>query len=254
MLRRLFHKLTSPRSRLPDFFIIGAMKAATTSLYLYLEHHPQIHVSHPKEPAYFIDGRDRDRGLDWYKSLFVTRCRLAGEASTSYSKATRFPEVPKRLREAVPEARLIYILRDPLERIVSHYLHCLREGWEKRPFEEALYHDGPPRLYVDASRYAFQLERYLEYFPMEQILILETERLAEEPGKTLDETCRFLGLKNKIPQEALGVRYNTTRSRMPKTERPEISPALRRHLSDQLAPDIARLRALTGKPFQSWSL
>src|SRR5688572_24468381 len=112
---------------LPNFFIIGAMKAGTTSLWQYLRRHPEIFMSKLKEPGYFTEELRWDQGIEWYRSLFddAGSARAVGEASTSYTKWPRFAGIPARMHALVPEARLIYLVRDPGDRIRSHYIHNL---------------------------------------------------------------------------------------------------------------------------------
>jgi hypothetical protein len=116
---------------LPNFIIIGAMKGGTTSLYHYIASHPDIVPSSIKETNYFNTIADLCKGLSWYKSLFRNKGKYAFEASTNYTKRHIFPGVPERMYSILPKVKLIYILRDPIERIVSHYIHNYAHGREK---------------------------------------------------------------------------------------------------------------------------
>src|SRR4029079_2322923 len=107
------------RDDLPTFIVIGAMKAGTTSLARYLGEHPDVFVCSPKEPQFFIESGTWDRGVAWYRELFAGgRDSIArGEASTDYSKLPRHGGVVDRIAEVAPEARIVYLVRDPIERI-----------------------------------------------------------------------------------------------------------------------------------------
>lgn len=185
-------------ARLPTFLVIGAMKAGTTSLYGHLTSHPDIYLPRIKEPDFFIQEKAWGRGLDWYRSLFVGAgaARAIGEASTSYSKCTEFAGVPARIAGVIPDVRLIYLVRDPVARIRSMYLHCVIRGGERRPVEQAVLED--PK-YVGASCYGQQLRAYLPYFPLEQLLIVTTEELQADADGVLERVHAFVGVD---PQRA----------------------------------------------------
>jgi hypothetical protein len=187
----------------PEVFIIGAQKAGTTFLANLLGQHPEICVAEPKEPDFLT--RHRDRGEAWYVSCFRnpgTRHLL--DASTSYSasplssvpdprpdRESPFAGVPRRLHELSPEAKLIYLLRNPVNRTYSAYWHNVRAGHERRPFREAI---SSSSFYLRVSRYYDQAELYLEHFPRESILLLLFEDLVKEPSRTVRQCLEFLKL------------------------------------------------------------
>ena len=107
----------------PNLVIIGAMKAGTTSLHYYLNLHPEISMSKVKEPAFFIEERNWRKGIKRYSSLFTNQTSVVGEASTEYTKYPHFKEVPAKMHSTIPEAKLIYLVRDPIVRILSEYMH-----------------------------------------------------------------------------------------------------------------------------------
>ena len=185
-------------ARRPDFMIIGAMKSGTTTLYEYLDRHPGVFMCSPKEPLFFSREEVYARGLEWYFSLFgeAGSSQICGEASTCYSRWPHFGDVPARIKDAVPQARFIFVMRHPVERAYSHYRHEMQErqllrGGKIVPFEAAL--AEVPEI-VDASLYRVQIEKYLERFPRERLLLLFFEELTAQPGPVLDEVQRFLGL------------------------------------------------------------
>jgi len=180
----------------PNLFVIGAMKSGTTSLHEYLDTHPQIAMSQEKEPGYFVEELKLHKGEAWYLSLWerTGQCRYRGESSTHYTKLPVFQGVPERLFRFNPEARLIYIMRNPFDRVVSHYWHALRDeyhGGELRPLLKAVKEDPG---YLAFSDYAMQLEPYFERFGRDAVLTLTFEALIEEPQREVDRIYRWLGL------------------------------------------------------------
>ncbi len=178
-----------------DFLVIGAMKSATTTLYGYLTEHPQLFLCEPKEPDFFVAEQNWRRGIDWYRGLFAAAPAGArrGEASTGYTKAGQFPGVPGRIRQVAPDARLIYLIRDPVARMRSHYIHARLTGAERRPPEQAIV---PGSIYLDASLYAFQLDQYLAAgFPIEQLLVVQTEQMGDDPQGLLARVETFIGVE-----------------------------------------------------------
>ena len=176
---------------LPNFFIIGAQKAGTSTLHRLLQQHPQAFMCAPKEPHFF--SADQGRGLDWYRSLFSAAgdAVAVGEASTTYAMYPHYDNVVDRLTAAVGEPRLIYIVREPIARMRSAYLHALAGGTETRPIAAAL--AGDPR-YLLTSSYALQLEQWLPHVPRDRILLLSLEQLADDPEVVMSRLFGFLGL------------------------------------------------------------
>jgi Sulfotransferase domain len=189
--------------RLPNFIVIGAMKAGTTSLFHYLQVHPQAYLSPLKEVDFFVEEKNWQRGLDWYRAQFDgagPEIRAVGEASTLYTKFPEYQGVPERMARWIPEARLIYVVRNPIERIRSHYQHRVLAGSERLPLEEAVLQD---RRYLDCSRYAMQIERYLERFPREQILLETSEQLRSNRLSTMRRIYTFLGIDPDFVHETI---------------------------------------------------
>jgi hypothetical protein len=177
---------------LPTFLVIGAMKAGTTSLYEYLRAHPSVFMPREKEPEFFSEPERWSRGLDWYSSLFApgTHHPVRGEASTGYTRHPRFPETPARIASTLPDVKLLYLVRDPIGRMLSHYRHSVLLGREHRGVDDALRGGGG---YLDTSRYALQLRRYLDHFPASQILVVFSEDLRSARLSTLRRIVAFVG-------------------------------------------------------------
>ncbi len=191
----------------PKAYLIGAQKAGTTFLASLLAQHPRVMLSEPKEAAFYT--RHWERGLDWYRSCFAdTRDRVLLDATPAYSMsplprddgmeppASRFAGVPERIHSVSPEARFIYVLRDPVERTYSAYWHNVRAGVERLPFREALRRDPG---YLAASRYDLQIRRYLDCFPHSSLLILLFEELRNDPSAAVADCCAFLELDSFEP-------------------------------------------------------
>jgi len=179
-----------------DFILIGAMKCGTTSLASLLASHPDICFSHPKEPDFFIQSDWRDRQEDYHSLFSNTQTKLWGEGSTSYTKfPKRTPhDIAKRIYLYNPDVKLIYLIRNPLDRIISHYRDIYTRGHEKLPFEQAVFTKAH---YINLSRYYMQLLPYLEVFSKEQILILTLKELNEK----LEIVKQKLGVFLNVPSE-----------------------------------------------------
>ena len=207
-----YGKATAAVRPLPDFLIIGAQKAGTTALYAYLRRHPGISGPSWKEVSFF--DRHYARGEAWYRGNFPNKLRargLVGEASPSY---VFHPLAPERASALVPRAKLIALVRNPVERAFSHYQHEVALGREPLSFEDALAAEDErlggenERLRADPSyfshawwnytyrargRYAEQLERWLAVFPRDQLLILPSDDLLLEPERAHAQVLEFLG-------------------------------------------------------------
>lgn len=200
-------------TRLPNFLVIGAMKSGTTSLFHYLQSHPQVFMSPLKEVDFFSAELNWDRGLDWYRRQFSGAgpgVTAIGEASTSYTKYPEYAGVAERIARTLPEARLIYVVRDPIARIRSHYQHRSLIGAEREPLETAVLDD--PR-YVDCSRYAFQIEQYLRVVPREQLLVVSSEGLRSDRERTVKDIYRFLGVDEGFVSDTLDREFYRTDER-----------------------------------------
>ncbi len=188
-------KANKTTGRWPDFIIIGAMKAGTTTLYNHLDRHPSINMSNPKEPQYFSRTFDEAGKEAWYKNLFAnaTDGQLCGEASACYTRSPHFGDVAHRLSQKIPQARFLYVIRHPVDRCYSHYRHVMQEwamnGKASISLEEAV--NELPEI-LDTSLYLKQLEQYLQHFGRDQIHVLTFDNLTRNAQDTLAEVQRFL--------------------------------------------------------------
>ncbi len=180
---------------LPTFVVIGAMKAGTVSLRHYLDEHPDVFITGGGtfgEPNFFIAEDNWPRGRGWYESLFdgAGRAAAIGECSPSYTMAPAFRGVPERMAQVVPEARLVYVVRDPIARMQSMYMHQVSAGRERRRAEVALLDDR----YLGPSLYGFQLAAFLDHFDRNQVLVIASEELRDRPREALSAVFDHLAV------------------------------------------------------------
>ena len=185
---------------LPNFIICGTQKRGTTALYHYLREHPEIYMSEKKE-VHFFD-LNWNKGLNWYEKHFkvTSGAKAIGEASPFYMY---LEEVPERIHEILPDAKLIFILRNPVDRAYSHYWHEVKLGFEYLTFEEAIKKEEE-RLsdgtifskqhysYKDRGKYIEQIKRFMKYFSKDQILILLNDDLKKNPVNVMRKVFEFL--------------------------------------------------------------
>jgi hypothetical protein len=267
----------------PNLFIVGAMKCGTTSLHNYLDEHPSISMSSVKEPDIFLEPNWRDE-LSRYDALLDAAAPVRGESSTSYAKYPLFAGVPARIAAVAPRAKLVYVVRDPLSRCVSHWVHNVAQGREQRTLAEAVRDfDDPENSYVWSGRYATQLERFLEHFPIDQLLVVDQGRLLKDRLSTVRQVFRFLGVDDRFSSAAFGAEFNrgdrprrlgswgarlrsspaaalyrrvpaplkpaagwVRRRMLSPIERPQLDPVLRAELAALYDEELARLERLTG--------
>lgn len=179
------------QGRLPNLVIIGAMKCGTSSLHRYLDLHPQIQMSNDKELDFFIEEKNWIKGEAWYRSHFKSEADVVGESSPNYTKYPFFSGVPEKMHTMIPNAKLIYIVRDPIKRIASHYLHQYTDRVERRTLEEAL-STQIHNHYLETTRYGFQLRQYLRYYSRENILLLSLEDMQKHRLSVLKRVFEFL--------------------------------------------------------------
>lgn len=197
--RRRWMRRRKRKAERPNLIIIGGLKCGTTSIHHYLGLHPEIQMSKPKELNFFVAELNWDLGLDWYASRFDKNFRVRGESSPHYTNLPRFQGVPERIRENCPDARLIYMVRDPIKRILSHWVHATGAGYETRDLVSTL--SQPDSAYVHRSMYWMQLQPYLELFPREQIAIISQEELQRERDDTMRKAFAFAGVDETFKSE-----------------------------------------------------
>lgn len=279
---------SEPRSTssLPTFVVIGAMKTGTSSLHGYLGAHPDVFMAEPKELDFFVEGKNWERGVGWYRNRFAAGrgATARGEISPSYSKAEVFPGVPERMVSVVPGVRIVYVVRDPLQRMISMYHHEVAAGREERPIGRALLEEPH---YVLSSSYAWQLRQYEPHIPRERILVIRSEDLRTQRPVALDRIFRFIGVaevadrldlvgeqgrtaeRRSVPRWVRRLRRTAVASWLvdhaPARARGAVGSVARRRVRDEqlterdaaelrrrLAPDVEALAAWMGPEFDGW--
>jgi hypothetical protein len=184
----------SGAGEMPNLIVIGGLKCGTTSLHHYLNLHPEIAMSRPKELNYFVAELNWALGSDWYRGHFPAAAAVRGETSPHYTNRPRFEGVAERMRESLPEdARFVYMVRHPIDRLLSHYLHNVSGGYETRELADAV--ADPSCAYVQRGRYAYQLEPYLEAFGPDRVLVVTREELGAERDATVRRVFKFAGVE-----------------------------------------------------------
>jgi hypothetical protein len=287
--------------RFPNLFIVGAMKSGTSSLHAYLQQHPQIFMSRFKEPQYFAPHRVPhgmwgqghslpEPGIDWYLRLFAEAgdVQYAGEASVSYTARHWVSGCEERIWQFNPAARIIYLMRDPVERAISHYWHFVAAGRETLPPERALRERDD---YVARSDYAWQIEPYLARFGEGQVYLLTLEELEADPRRTFARLFAWLGVDDAVEIDTstrhnvrVGAvkqtrrlaqplvrmlqswRWRRLRSQVPRAIEQMLEAAayhvvdsskcdygqVREYLWSRLAPRVQALAQLTGREYPEW--
>jgi hypothetical protein len=200
---------------LPNFLIVGTQKSGTTSLQHQLARHPDVFIA-PNEVHYFT--RYFDRGPDWYAAQFAQGAgrRAVGEKTPTYSSIEASPDTPKRIRGLLPDAKLLWLFREPVARAHSHWWHAVRSGAEQLGFDEAIGRDAervasaPARAYLTRSDYARQVRAYLEYFPRSAMHFVLFEDFVRDQARAAREVLAFLGLDpGALPADRVAFRVNT---------------------------------------------
>jgi hypothetical protein len=267
----------------PDFIVIGAMKSATTTLHEQLARQPGLFMSRPKEPNFFSDDENYARGWGWYGSLFrrAGSADLRGESSTHYTKLPTHPRTIERMRRDLPRLRLIYVMRHPIDRLISQYVHEVTVGRITVGLRESI--ERHPEL-IDYGRYSVQLQPYLEAYGFGSVLPVFFPRLVMHSQAELERIGRFLGhdgplrwdetlepqnrgaerLRPSPVREALvqapvltPIRQRVVPRRLSeslkgfwraKVETPRLTPSLEARLREVFDADLAQIGAWLGLP------
>lgn len=266
--------------RLPDFVIIGAMKSATSTLQEQLALQEGIFMSEPKEPNFFSDDSQYRRGVVWYSGLFAGApdSALLGEASTHYTKLPTYENAVARMHDLLPGARMVYVMRHPVDRLISHYIHEWSLGNIHCSIDEAIREH--PEM-IQYGEYSMQLIPFFEAYGRERVLPVFFDRLTREPQAELERVCKFIGYQgfprwindikpSNVSSERLrrfplydlvvksqfstrlrrtfvpqGLR-NWIKGRLTMKQRPQLSPAMVKELEARFNRDLDRLGGWMG--------
>jgi hypothetical protein len=242
---------------LPDLIVIGAMKCATSAVHRYLDAHPSISMSSLKELNFF-SGRDEapagpesswwrhgqwHRGVDWYRRQFDGSAPLRGESSPAYTSPTE-PQAAARMASVVPDVRLVYLVRDPVQRALSQYAHHHRDGTERRDVAKALL--DPTSQYVSRSRYHERLRPFLDHFSRAQIHVVVQERLLADRATEVARIYDHVGAHADWRHDTHAERFHVG------GDRPVADERLRQAFAEAVADDMARLRDLLDDDLPEW--
>lgn len=285
---------------LPNFFIIGAAKTGTTSLHHYLDQHPEIQMSAIKEPNFFSGPANgipypmgRVESQHEYEALFDSAVAVRGEASVGYTNHPRRQGVPERIKALVPDAKFIYLVRDPVARAVSQYQHRVSLEGERRSLDKALGDlSDAYSPYLGPSLYMSQIDIYLRHFPGDRLLVIDQAELLSDRRSTLGEIFSFLDVDAAVESSRFDDELNTgvehraypasytrlfgavsppllrwmpqslrrsarramERVLWRRVEAPVLDHALREKLEQVYGEEVRRLRTFTGKEFPTWSV
>jgi hypothetical protein len=250
--------------RLPDFIIAGAPRSATTWLYTLARRHPQIATAEPTvpEPKFFLIDELWQRGVDYYSAKWfdpLPAGRLLGEKSTNYLES---PVAAERIHRTLPQVKLIFLLRNPVDRAYSNYLWSRRNGLETETFECALALEekrerdlapnlrySRPHAYFSRGLYAAHLSRFFDRLPRSQILVLRHENVADDPEAIAIALHRFLGVV-EMPGLTSDLRPINAATSLP----PEpLDKILRRKLAERYYAANAELSSLLSSNFDAWN-
>ena len=277
---------------LPTFILGGAQKSGTTTLHHLLSSHPEVFMPRTPQELHFFDfEEDFAKGLNWYSRFFedADNAFAVGQTSPQY---LFLPAVPQRIRDCIPGARLIFILRDPIDRAHSHYWHQVRKGRETLTFEEAIETEEARTSqsfenlcrfsYTARGFYARQVSRFRRFFDEDQILLVRTEDLRKDAGAVLDKCYDHIGvsaLGSDVATRARGIARNQARTpriqciqrwaspmrgkarRMVKlidrfnlrdVRYPNMSPETRDRLRELFEDDVSDLRSRYGVDTGGW--
>ncbi|OQX54882.1 MAG: hypothetical protein B5M53_05305 [Candidatus Cloacimonas sp. 4484_209] len=273
------------RSKLPNFIAVGPQRTATTWIYECIRQHPDVCMPDGVKETMFFD-KHYLNGLPWYQAHFrhCSPNKVIGEIAPTYFHSE---EARERIHSIIPDCKIICTLREPVSRIFSLYLHMLRYGFTKLPFERAL-KDCP--VLLDSSRYFFHVTRWQEIFGANNVLVLIQDDLKANPQQFIDQFCRFIGVSElklqelqyaPIGREILSRSYYLARAgrlmagwlRARRLHRvvnfgtkiglrwlcleggkgvPKLSPEVEARLRIYFEPEIERLEVLLGRDLSQW--
>lgn len=278
---------------LPDFVVAGFMKTGTTSIDAYLRQHPDLVLPHDRKETHFFEKeKNWSRGHDWYNSLYKKE-GIRGEVCPGYAKRHCFSGVAARIKNKSPNAKIIFCVRNPVNRALSHYRHKLASGNEKREPNAALCPTTDSgNHYLRCSEYAYQIRLYVDCFGKENIHVLTSKELRESPKEAINGIFNHIGAST-IQVKSIERRHKSGQKRLPtwnwiyspwksstsfgrtveyvgkgllpkrlyrkgprigNIEIPSLKRETRVAMKDYFREDVNRLSEMTGKDFDHWDI
>jgi len=248
----------------PNLLLIGAPKSATTSISVMLSHHPDVLVVKGKEPHFFSENRRYARGWDWYKSLFSNHAGESAiiDASTSYSRTNAFPNTISRIIKHVPDTKILYSVRHPLDRMESAYIEWMTTPGFKFRFSsinDAVYRE--PNI-IESSRYWKNISVYRKYFADQRIKIIWFDEYVSDPDAVLADIFEFIGVNPLISIPHSHLPIASSKSRIKKMQMPggtiPIDKTWNRETRQwtiaQLGNDTRQFLEWCGRPSDYWRI
>lgn len=274
----------------PGFIIIGAMKCATSTVTAYFEDHPNVFMIPEFEPNFFCDSDVYAQGTKWYDDHFASNTSglLAGEGSNYYAARDMFPDTAQRMADYNPDLKLIYMVRNPMKRIVSSWIQYRTDGGDTIPPTVDRAAIEMPEMFVGQSLYWHNLQPFFDRFPKENIFIGFVEDMSRDPDSFFGDLCGFLGVEpayvershqnpsagkkvptglysavNKLPLIGLAKRLlpsglkSAVKDNVLSTKAsdvPDFSDTVRQQVLAKIKPDAEALLDYCGKPHDFWKL
>ena len=241
-------------TRKPDFLIIGAMKSATSTLHEQLAAQPGIFMSSPKEIYFFSDDEIYQQGMDWYLQHFAQAGSddLCGESTTHYTKLPTYPNTVPRIRRDLGDLKFIYVMRDPIDRLISQYIHHWTMRETSGSFDQCLQESD---ILVAYSEYHRQLRPYFDEFGQENVLPVFFDRIRKSPQSELERVCRFIGYRAQPQwkpdlsgQNESAARLRTNPMRDAIINAPVLSQLRRGLVPRKVRDGVKRLWQMKGRP------
>lgn len=182
---------------IPNLFIIGAMKSGTTSLHHYMSKHPELFMCEPKEPGFYNQSNPSKEFTDWYYQLFseaTSSHKYLGDGSTCYAKIPEFQGTAERIKSVSPNAKIIYVMRDPFKRMISHYWHTVRPQQTDGQTKDLYTAVKTQEEYLAFSDYPRQIQPYIDLFGRENIYFILFEEMTKKPQQILTDLFTWLGV------------------------------------------------------------
>lgn len=243
--------------KLPDFILIGAMKSGTTSLRKSLHLHKDIFMVYPEEPRFFYNDINYEKGIGWYSNWFkeAKTNQICGEGSGFYSHKEKFPYTASRIHEHLPNCKILYLVRHPIDRIKSHWSWEVANGKTVGNLNEAIVNKP---YYIEQSNYWNQLQEFRKFYPDHKIQILFFEDLKKDETSFLNTLWDFLEVKKPLTNDNELLHENKTQGRLTDTNlliklRTKLPPSFTRYIPENLKTLLIKVLKTNEPPLPKFS-